>query len=86
MKLALQNNTLAVAISASCSAFSYYKSGIIDNIMCPQTGINHAINIIGWGTNTTTNTDYWIVRNSWGTSWGDKGYAKFKIISGAGVL
>jgi C1A family cysteine protease len=54
--------------------------------MCPQTGINHAINIIGWGTDIATNTDYWIVRNSWGTSWGDKGYAKFKIISGAGVL
>ena len=40
----------------------------------------HAVVIIGWGTDSATNTPYWICRNSWGINWGDKGY--FKIIRG----
>jgi C1A family cysteine protease len=86
MKLALAINSLSVGIDASCSAFMYYRSGIIDEVACPQNGVNHAINIIGWGHNATLNEDYWIIRNSWGTSWGESGYVRFKVITGNGVL
>lgn len=40
----------------------------------------HAVVIIGWDTDSITNTPYWICRNSWGQNWGDNGY--FKIIRG----
>ena len=41
----------------------------------PEGG--HAVVIVGWGVEEGTNTPYWIIRNSWGTSWGDGGYFKF---------
>lgn len=36
----------------------------------------HAINVVGWG--NSDGTDYWIIRNSWGGAWADRGYAKFR--------
>ena len=41
---------------------------------------DHAITLVGWGYDQTYNKDYWIIRNSWGTDWGDKGY--FKVLAG----
>jgi cathepsin C len=37
---------------------------------------NHLAAVIGWG--TQNNTNYWIIKNSWSESWGEKGFAKFK--------
>ena len=55
--------------------FQFYSSGIINSNAC-GTDLDHAVLVIGYG--TEYGVDYWLLKNSWGTRWGDKGF--FKII------
>lgn len=65
---------IAVAIQASDTAFQNYKSGVYS---CSNfTGVDHGVLLVGYGTNTTSGQDYWIVKNSWGTTWGESGYVR----------
>ncbi len=52
-----------------------YKSGVYRHTSGSSVG-GHSVTIIGWG--TESGTPYWLVRNSWNTDWGDKGYFKIK--------
>ena len=81
MKSALNSHTLSVSVAASSYAFQTYSSGIFANSSC-GTNTNHATNVVGWG--TSGSTEYWLMRNSWGTSWGDAGYMKLAIVDGKG--
>ena len=61
-------------------SFMSYKSGVYAKKwyeLMPEGG--HAVKIVGWG--TEGGKDYWLVANSWNTSWGDEGY--FKIVRGS---
>ena len=53
--------------------FSFYRSGIYSGVSCSGK-LNHAMLVVGFGQSGSHR--YWIVRNSWGTSWGDNGYVK----------
>ena len=57
--------------------FLTYKSGIYTKIdeVAKFSG-QHAIRIVGWGTDAETATKFWIIQNTWGSSWGEEGYAK----------
>lgn len=46
--------------------------------------MNHAVTIVGYSNDGET-TPYWIVRNSWGADWGEKGYIRIAIQEGDGV-
>ena len=48
------------------SSFYDYASGIYSDPACPNDIHNHAVAIVGWGKDSASNKDYWIVRNSWG--------------------
>ncbi|XP_065217738.1 procathepsin L-like [Planococcus citri] len=67
---------VACGIDASDNAFRFYKSGIYNSTSCGQTmdSINHSVVIAGYG--TEAGLDYWLVKNSWDSTWGDGGYAK----------
>ena len=72
-----QNGPLAVALNAT--PLQLYFGGIVDwaSWICSTSGINHAVTIVGYGTESK---DYWIVKNSWGKNWGESGY--FRIARG----
>ena len=78
MKAALQQQPLAVAIEADKFVFQTYKSGVLDSAKC-GTKLDHAVLAVGYGTDEESGKDYWLVKNSWGSSWGDKGYIKLAM-------
>jgi len=81
MKAALEVAPLAVAIQANQLSFQLYSSGVFTNTSC-GTNLDHAT-VVGWG--QSNGMDYWIMRNSWGTSWGQAGYMWLEIVSGHGL-
>ncbi|KRX07448.1 hypothetical protein PPERSA_03281 [Pseudocohnilembus persalinus] len=63
----------------------FYKKGILYDPE-PQSDhkLNHVVSIVGWGSDERTNTDYWIVRNSWGETWGE--FGMFKLEKGVNAF
>jgi len=66
---------VSVTIDASQDSFAFYKSGVYLDDNCSKYNHNHAVLVVGYGT-SDDGQDYWIVKNSWGTKWGDQGYIK----------
>ena len=65
---------VSIAIDASGIAFQLYHGGIMKKF-CGQS-LDHGVLLVGYGTDN--GTDFWLVKNSWGASWGEKGY--FRIL------
>jgi C1A family cysteine protease len=65
-----------VAIDASSQYFQLYNSGILDTDDCSNQpeDLDHAVVAVGYGYNAALRQSYWIIKNSWGTDWGEKGY------------
>jgi C1A family cysteine protease len=61
-----------ISIAVDANAFFSYSSGVLAWDGC-GTGLNHGVGIIGYDTDSASGKDYWIVRNSWGTSWAGLG-------------
>jgi len=57
-------------------SFRDYSTGVYSEPNCPNlnTDVNHAVLAVGYGTDQASGKPYWIVKNSWGTDFGDMGY------------
>lgn len=78
LKSAVAISPVVVAIEADTRYFQSYSGGILDSSAC-GTSLDHAVEIVGYG--TENGIDYWKVRNSWSSSWGENGYFRIKKTS-----
>ena len=77
---AIQNGPLSIAIEADQQSFQFYSGGIYSDVGC-GTNLDHGVNLVGYG--SENGKDYWILRNSWGTTWGENGY--MRILRGKNI-
>jgi cathepsin F len=76
----IKNGPLAIGINAT--PMQWYMGGIASpfNFLCNPKALDHGVTIVGFGVEGTKK--YWIIKNSWGPHWGEKGY--YRIIRGVG--
>ena len=67
---------ISVAMDASWNSFQHYKKGVYTEKRCSTKELDHGVLAVGYG--TYEGTDYFLVKNSWGKSWGDEGYFMIK--------
>ena len=73
LKEAVSRGPVSIAIEADTKTFQLYKSGVLTGDDC-GTNLDHGVLIVGYG--EEKGTEFWLVKNSWGPSWGDNGYIK----------
>ncbi|CAF4493800.1 unnamed protein product [Rotaria socialis] len=78
----IQNSTLYVGVDASQTSFQFYQTGIYTDPSCSKTTVDHVMQLVGYG-KTASGDLFWICKNSWGTSWGEKGY--IRILRGKNI-
>ncbi|XP_045914083.1 procathepsin L-like isoform X2 [Micropterus dolomieu] len=65
---------VAVAVNAMLQSFHLYRGGLYNVPNCNPRFINHAVLVVGYGTDG--GQDFWLVKNSWGTAWGEEGFIR----------
>ena len=82
---------IAIAVAAGVGRWQSYSGGVYN--ACKYGQLDHMINIVGWDNegaafdengNLPAGKGVWILRNSWGASWGEKGYMRTKMTDAAG--
>lgn len=70
---AVAQTPVSIGIDAE-DDFVAYESGIFTSSTCTSTDINHGVTVVGY--DSLNGTDYYIIKNSWGTNWGEQGYIR----------
>jgi cathepsin L len=83
LKTAIADGPVSVAIEADTFVFQFYSGGILSSKAC-GTNLDHGVVAVGYATDAS-GKPYYIVRNSWGSSWGVGGYVNILIVDGPGI-
>ncbi|KAL6653732.1 hypothetical protein ACP70R_008656 [Stipagrostis hirtigluma subsp. patula] len=73
---AVANQPVSAGIDAHANSFQFYSGGVFTGDGCGKT-LNHAVTVVGLGT-TENGTNYWLLKNSWGKSWGEDGFMRLE--------
>ncbi len=82
-KSAFNSGPLSITIEADTYYYQSYSSGVLTAAAC-GIYIDHAVFAVGYGTDETY-SDYYLVRNSWGTSWSMSSYVKIGMADGVRI-
>ena len=86
LKAALMKEPISVAVAGYNAFLPSYTGGIITNITaCNPAMVDHGALAVGYGKNETSGQEYYIVKNSWGDTWGEKGYFRVLVQEGDGM-
>ena len=82
---AVQNEGPVSIVLQATEAWQHYSGGILDQKGCGASGssIDHAVLAVGYGVDSANGKAYWIVKNSWGSSWGEDGYVRLAFNEGS---
>ena len=72
-----------LAVNVDASAWFSYESGVFTGCAKATEDIDHAVVVVGYGTDAASGLDYYLVRNSWSTAWGEAGYMRLLRQPGA---
>ncbi|CAL5028646.1 unnamed protein product [Urochloa decumbens] len=75
LRKAVANQPVSVAVDGGDSHFRFYKGGVLSGTC--GTELDHGIAAVGYGV-AADGTKYWLMKNSWGTSWGEGGYIRME--------
>jgi len=67
-----------LAVNVDANPWGSYSSGVFTGCQFRDIDVNHVVQVVGYGTDAARGKDYWIVRNSWGAGWGEKGYMRLE--------
>merc|ERR1719464_2055688 len=74
LKALVAEHGAVVTAVAAAGAFSNYGGGVFSG--CTNSNTDHAVTVVGYG--TANGEDYWLIKNSWGTGWGEGGFIRLK--------